>query len=448
MRLRESQRPMRGSGDFRRRAQALQTAGLLPSAERVAHAWRAKAQATGDVADMVEADVRALSVALDRDQPDVALQVGMDAMPHAVGRSSLDPEVRARLMINMAKAAWMLGRDADLAGYVEAAARILDQERVGLVARANFALIAGLAALDGGDAMGATAWTLQGIDLAAAGGSAATESACLQNLVHVYVVSGRHDRAGNLIERVLATHQPDATVVDVLEDAVRLAIARDDLEAASTWARRLTAGYAAAPSQLSPITLGFLLETLGLFYARLGQPHAARWLWETSAGWFAVRNRFRDVERLGELRRRDWPERSRALAAIDGDLLYLGDLFAATHNRTSGQVTRHLADTVHRLLPEVAPDAEPVAAEHAALLYGLPVSARWFTGRTPQGQAAERVLGGQDEPGKSALDVLAAYERLATSGAPWLAVMRYMRRGGLSQRHVEALDRLYSSATA
>ncbi|HVB08900.1 MAG TPA: hypothetical protein VNM16_00870 [Bacillota bacterium] len=439
---------MRGNSEFRRRAQALQSVGLLPSAERVAHAWRAKALATGDVAGVVEANVRALSVALDRDEPDIAMQVGMDALPYTVGRTTVEPEVRARLLINMAKASWELGRESELQSYLEAAGDILQREPIGLVVRAHYAVIAGLAALDAGDPTASLAWTLQGLDLATAGGSAAVERGCLQNLIHTHILRGDTDRAASLVERILAANEPDFAVVGVLEDAVRLAMARGDTEAASTWARRLTAGYSTAPSQLSPLTLGFLFETLGLFYAQMGHPQAARWLWETGSGWFAVRGRFRDVERLRGLRQREWPEPSRLSAAVDEDLLYLGELLAAAHHRAVGQATRHLADTVHRLLPEVAPEAEPVATEHAALLYGLPVSARWFTGRTPTGQAAERVLTGGDEHGKSALDVLAAYERLATSGAPWLAVMRYMRRTGLSQRHVSALDRLYGCATA
>jgi hypothetical protein len=439
---------MRGSSEFRRRAATLQAAGLLPSAERVAHTWRARAQAAGDAASALEADVRTLSIALDRDQPEVALQVGRDALLRLTTPASADPEVTARLIVSLAKAAWSLGREPELSDFLDGAARVLERAPVSTVVRAHFALTSSLAAMDRGDGMAAAAWAIQALDLAAAGGRARLVRRCVERLIHAHLLRGDAARASALLGQVLAADQPDAEIVSVLADAVRIALLAGDLEGAASWARRLVAGYCAAPSRLSPIAMGSLFETLGALYAQAGHPQAARWLWETGAGWFAQRGRARDVERLRGLSRRNWPAGPDAPAAVDEALLYLGDLVAAADHRPAGQSTRQLADTVRRLLPEVAPEAQPVATEHAALLYGLPASARWFTGRTAEGQAAERVLADHGGPELSALDVLAAYERVATSGASWVGVMRYMQRDGLNTAHVAALDQLYTSATA
>jgi hypothetical protein len=438
-----------GLEQLKQRALRLRRAGLYPSAEQAVHAWRVAAEAQDDLAAVVEACTAAVGIALDRDRPALALRLGADVLPRVAGTTRGAPEVRARLYIMMAKAAWGVGRDHEVQSLLALAQQVVERESVDLVARAHLAVVASIASLDAGDPLAAAAWAVQGADIAGSLGDEATLRLCRHNLSYVWSQRGDFERARAVIAQVTAAGETDSELVDVLVDAVHVALASGDLAEAGEWARRAIVGYCEAPSALSPISIAFLFEALGAYYAARGLARAATWLWELALGWFALRERRRDMERVrARLLAPPAEEPAAAEAALDADLLYLGDLFQTTCRETAGVAARELALSVNRLLERVAPGAQRAPGEHAALQYRLTPGERWFTGRSAWGRAAESVLSGQDARSRAGLDVLAAYERLAGSGAGWGATLRFLQRSGLDAEPVAALDRLYREATA
>jgi hypothetical protein len=436
---------------LRRRAIGLQQAGLIPYADRAFRAWWAAAQAQESWASGAEAAARAAGLALDRDRPEDALAIGAEAVPKIAGQPYLDPDVVARLYIYLAKAAWRLGRAPEMRTFTGAARSTVEGSPVEPLVRVHFGLVEAIAAQEAGDLQAATAWALQSLDVAQALGSEAAIDLCRQNLSFIWIERGEFDRARAVIGDLLVPTGRDRELVDLLVNGVHIALGQDDLTQAGQLARRAVRAYCEAPSLLSPLSVGFLFEALAAYQAACGSRAAAEMLALTARGWFALPHRQRDVQRIEH-----WLANLPRLVGtapaggtrVDPDLLYLGDLFAAADWAPGGELARALALSVNRLLREVEPGAEATPCEHAALLRPLAPGERWFTGRSALGQAAERVLTGADAAGKAALDLLAAYERLAASGAPWRESIRILRRDGRSPESVLALDRLYREATA
>lgn len=436
---------------LRRRAIGLEQAGLYQYAERAFHSWWVESVAQDTWTGAAEAAMRATRLALDQDRPAAVLRIGTEALPLLANRPYVDPNVMARLHIFMAKAAWYVGRTDELRVFVDAAASVAEQSPVEPLVRAHLGIVASLMELEAGDLVAATAWAVQSLDVARAIGDENTVVVCRENLSHLWAERSEFGRARGVVADLLLPGNRDVELVDVLVGGIHIALAHSDLTEAVRLARRAVDAYSAAPSLLGPVTVAYLFEALAAYHAAGGAARAAEILGLTARGWFALRNRRRDVERierwLGDLRR---SESGSVLGrtAVDPDLLYLGDLFAAAHRAPEGAMTRALARSVHRLLREVVPAAPATPCEHAALLRPLSAGERWFTGRSASGRAAELVLSGADAAGKAGLDLLAAFERLSASGAPWRSSLRILRRAGVDPAGVASLDRIYRSATA
>jgi len=434
--------------ELQRRALGLQAAGLYTYAEQALLRWWAAAAAQQAWASASDAGMRAVRLALDRDRPSAALSMGAEVLPQILGRSYTDPNVMARLYIFLAKAAWRIGREAELRAFTDAARCTLEHESVEPLVRAHFGVIRSLVALQDGDFEDGTAWALQALDVAEAVSDEAAVVLCRQNLSYLWTERGQYDRARAAIADLVAPGLRDVELVDVLVNGVHIAIGQGDLLEGGRLARRALDAYCAAPSLLSPISVGFLFEALAHWHAAAGSARATELLGITAHGWFALSHRQRDALRIERWLAGIERPAAPAKAQVDPDLLYLGDLLAAAHQAPGGSMGRMIAATVHRLLREVQPAAAPAPCEHAALLQPLAVGERWFTGRSAAGQAAERVLSGADAPGRAMLDLLGAYERLAAAATPWPQALRAMRRVGLQAEGLAALHTLYREATA
>ncbi|HVB09979.1 MAG TPA: hypothetical protein VNM16_06390 [Bacillota bacterium] len=433
---------------FGRNAKTLQHAGFLLAADTAAALDLAAAERVGSTEDIVDACTRRASIALDCDRPQQALRWGVQALPLALGTRPAGPEARARLFVHLAKAAWEMGLDRDLMAYVDAARTVVDHETVSTATEIHFRLSQGLAAAADTDLQAARAHTGHALELAQQSQNARMEAVSRQNLCYLSVRAGAFADAEARVRSVLESGLPDQDLVDVLGDGVRTALAFGDLSLAGARLRRLLNGYLEAPSRLSPVGLGYLFEVLGAYYAHRGLLDAAAALWTSAAHWFSRRGHDQDAERLrrGVAELRFGPDS--AQPAIDPDLLYLGRLFAAARRDESTDGDFQVALAVHHLLPAIAPGAEPVATEHAAMLRPFEPVARLFAARNPEGRAAVRVLTGEDEAARAALDVLAAYERLCATGLSWPAVIRSMRSARLASEPVRALDRAYQELVA
>jgi tetratricopeptide (TPR) repeat protein len=431
-----------------RSALALQQAGLYRAAETAAMLDLAVAERVGDMQGVVQACTRRLSIALDSDRPQPALHWGTRALPLALGSRPVSPESRARLFVHLAKAAWELGLDRDMAAYVDAARTTIEHEGVSVVTEIHYRLTAGVAAAGEGRIEHARALTLHALDLARTIGEAHMEAASRQNLCYLAVRAGAFAEAEAWIRTVLDSGLADQDLVEVLGDGVRTALAFGDLRLAGDRLRRLLNGYMEAPTRLSPLGLGYLFEVLGAYYAHRGLLDAAASLWSSAAGWFRRRGHRQDADRMERGVADLSPGHGSVQSAIDPDLLYLGRLFTAARADESQDADFQVALAVNRVLPAVAPAAEPVATEHAALLRPFQPVARLFAARSPAGRAAVRVLTGEDESARDALDVIAAYERLCATGLSWPAVIRSMKSARLASEPVRALDRLYQELVA
>lgn len=433
-----------------RGAFALQQAGLFAAAETAACIELAAAERSGTGEAIMEAHTRRASIALDCDRPQAALTFGTRALPLALGTRAAPPEARARLFVHLAKAAWELGLEGDLAAYVDAARTTVEQETVSDTTLVHFRLVQGLAAADRADLAQARAHTREALELARQHGDGRAAARCRRNLCYLAIQAGAFAEAETGVQAMLGSGAADADLVEVLGDGVRTALAFGDLRLAGDRLRRLLDGYMAAPSRMSPVALGYLFEVLGEYYAQRGLLDAAATLWASAGGWFARRGRDQDVERVlrGIADLRTGPEAPSGRLAVDPDLVYLGRLFTAARREDGEDADYQVALAVNRLLPAVAPGAEPVATEHAAMLRPYQPVARLFAARSAAGRAAVRVLSGEDESAHAALDVLVAYERLCASGLSWPAVIRSMRSARLAHGPVRALDRLYQELVA
>ncbi len=433
-----------------RDAHSLQQAGFYRAAETAAALDLAAAERAGSQEGVVRAQTRRASIALDCDRPQAALHFGTQALPLALGSRPVSPESRARLFVHLAKAAWEMGLDHDLAAYVDAARTVVDHERVSVGTQVHFRLVQGVAAATRADLARGQAYTRTALHMAREQGDLRAALQCRRNLCYLAMQTGAFGEAETWVQSMLGSGMPDADLVEVLGDGVRTAMAFGHLQLASERLRRLLNGYMAAPSRLSPVALGYLFEILGGYYAERGLIDAAAALLESAAGWFARRGHSQDVERMrqGIADLRPGPVLAEARLAVDPDLVYLGRLFTAARRDDGQDGDYQVAVAVNRLLPFVAPAAEPVATEHAAMLRPYHPVARIFAARSPAGRAAARILSGEDERGHAALDVLAAYERLCATGLSWPAVIRSMRSARLAQEPVRALDRLYQQVVA
>jgi hypothetical protein len=427
----------------------LQKMGLFRAAESFVAQGLAAAESRGRAEDMVLAHTRRASIALDCGRPQTALRWGTQVLPLALGSRPASPEARARLFGHLAMAAWELGLEGDLSAYVDAARSVVDHEPVSPQTEVHIRVAQGLAAYAQADVAGATAHTLQALELAGRIGDAGMARRCRLNLSFFAVRSGAFEDAEAHVRTILDSGAPDPDLVEALGDGVSTALAFGDLRLAGVRLRRLLDAYLTSPSRLSPVALGYLFEAIGSYYARRGLAEAAAALWVRAAAWFARRGRDREVE---VLRRRAAEVRAGPLAVeeatIDPDLVYLGRLFAAAWLDESQDGDFQVALAVNRLLPAIAPAAEPVATEHAAMLRPFEPVARLFAARSAAGRAAVRVLTGEDEPARAALDVLAAYERLCAAGLGWPTVIRSMKSARLAAGPVHALDRLYQELIA
>ncbi len=437
--------------ELRRRALGLQRAGLFPYAERALDRWRQAAEALEAWGGAAEAAMRAIGVALDRDDPAAAMATGAAALPSIIGRKHVDPNITARIYLFLTKAAWGLGRDSEVRAFLDAARCTVDHGPVEPLVRVHLAITASIVAIEDGQPMLATSWALQALDVAAEVANESTVLLCRQNLAHIWTERGEFDRAAEVVAEPLVGAAPDVDLVDMLVNGVRVAVGQGDLITAGLYARRAVAAYCGAPSRLSPLSVAYLFEALAIYHGACRASPAASMLGGTARAWFALRHRSRDVARLeawlaepAQSQRRTVPGE----ISVDPDLLYLGDLLAASGASRDGAIARSLAFSVNRLLPEVAPAAAPAPCENAALLWSLPAGERWFTGRSAVGQAAERVLTGADEAGRRGLQLLASYERLGAAGASWTQSLRALRREAADARGLEALDRAFHTATA
>ncbi len=443
---------MRGSlVDLRRRALGLERAGLYPYTERALHAWRQAAEVLEARGSAAEATMRSVRLALDRDEPASALAIGADALPNVLGRPHADPNVIARLYIFLTKAAWGIGRDAEVRAYFDAARCMAENQPIEPLVRVHLGMVASVVALEDDDPVLATAWALQALDVAGEVADEGTVLMCRQNLSHIWTERGDYDRAAAVIDEPLAAAARDVDLIDLLVNGVRIAVGQGDLVRAGRYARRAVVAYCSTPSRLSPLSVAYLFEALAVYHGACGAAPAAVMLAQTSRAWFALRHRSRDIARVHA-----WLAGIREAASgtvpgeitVDPDLLYLGDLFAAACASRDGALARSLALSVNRLLPEVAPGALQAPCENAALLWSLTPGERWFTGRSVIGQAAERVLADVDSAGRRGLHLLSSYEQLAAGGAPWPQTVRVLRREGADARGLAALDRAYHTATA
>lgn len=436
--------------DLRRRALNLEHAGLHRYADRALEKWQRSAQATEAWDGAAEAAAWRVRLALNRDQLADALAIGVDALPLVLGRPWIDPEVTARLYVNLTKVAWGLGREAETRAYLDAARCVIDHAAVHPLVRVHHAIAASIVALEDGDITLAHSWALQAGDVAGEIGDEAAILQCSYNLSHILLERGDFDRASELIAKPLATGR-DANLADLLVNAVWIAVGQGDLVRATGYARRAIAAYCTGPSQFSAFSVAFLFETLARYYAAVGANPVAMMLADMARRWFALRRRSRDVDRVEAWLADRHRERHHKLSddiAVDGDMLYLGDLYRATLAPRNEAVARALALSVNRLLPDVAPTAAVTPVENAALLWRLPVGERWFTSRSTVGQAAERVLSGADSAGHRGLKLLAGYERLAAAEASWSQSLRVLRKQGVDSAGLQALDELYQAATA
>ncbi len=437
--------------DLARQAANLERAGLYAHAERALEVWRRTAESLEAWGVAAEAATRGVRFALDRDQLDTALARGAAALPYILGRPRIDPNIKGRLYINLTKAAWGLGREAEARAYLDAARCVIEHEAVAPLVGVHLGIAASIVALEDGDAALAAAWALQALEVAGEVADEGTVLLCRYNLSHIWRELGQFDRAAQLLAQPLAAAGRDIAIVDLLVNGIGIAIAQGDLMRAAGYAQRAVAAYCAAPSQLSPRSVAYLYEALARLHAALGAEPAAEMLAEAARAWFALRHRDRDIARvqswLTGRRRGDRPAMEGAIE-VDPDLLYAGDLLRASWTARQGGAARSLALSVNRLLPEVAPQAQVPPCENAALLLPVSVGERWFTGRSRFGQAAERVLAGADGPGQRGLKLLAGYERLAEGGASWMQSLHVLRRQGLDSEGLQVLEELHRAATA
>jgi hypothetical protein len=430
----------------------LQSARLYALAERAFDRWWAVAQAQENWSSAADAAACSTRLALERDRPSAALAVGARALPQVLGRSRIDPNALARLFINLAKAAWFVGSDADMRAFADAAQSTVEHEAVDPLIRVHYGLVQAMVSIEDGDLTGAAAWLLQGLDVAQALGDPAAAALCQLNLSYVQVERREFDRAHVTLSKLLTPGSQQPELVDALVNGVHVALGREEVDEAGRLARRAVEAYCDAPSMLSPISVAYLFDALACYHAAVGAVRTAELLGATARDWFAVRNRQREVLRLerwiADLPRQAASRLGQGGGQVDPDLLYLGDLFAGAHKAPGGTMAQALAVSVHHLLRDIEPLAPPAPCEHAAFLQVLTPGERWFTGRSPVGRAAERLLAERDAPGRTGLNLLASYETLASRGTTWKESLRTFRRMGHDPHAIAALDRLYREATA
>lgn len=384
------------------------------------------------------------AIAFDSNRPADAVRLGELALPDVLGWHPAAPDLRVRLFINLAKGCWQIGRDRDVAAYIDAAEVTASHARIGPGLRAHIHLVKGLVAADVGDAAAAIAETGLAMELAVRTRNTAVQSACRQNLGSAWLAAMRPDLSEAWIRPVLDAPRRDEDIVELLAIGVHSALAMEDGDLATERCQRLLHGYMSAPSELSPLALGYMFEVVGDYLAFAGRSRPASAMWHESGRWFGLWGRARDRERVNG-RVADHRRRRRTIPQAP-EVLYLRHLALAIQLGRVADGARQLAISVNRLLGHVAPAVAPSPAEHAAYLQWLAPEARGFAAEVPAGRAAARILSGEDARGRAGLDVLSAYHRLADAGVPWARMIHHMQESHLDPETIAALDDVYRAA--
>ncbi len=437
-----------GTAELAAQADRLRLAGLASAAEQVARAWVREAHRAGLSREIVRASTFLMRLALDRQEPRLALQYGEEAMGHAVGSGAPDAIERARLHLHLAKAAWRLGWFQRAEAYSDAADVCAQESPLPPLVAGHAALVRGLMAAERGDLSRATVETAQARAFALACGERGLRFTADSNLGVIAYRMGDLEGAEAQLQP-LSAESGGAERGRVLVDLARIALERGDIALSASRAREGLDACRTQPARLDELQLAPLYGLLGRLCNATGAgQRQARRLLQFGAHWYEVAGRQAQAAVLRE--EAASCRGASAVAGVDGLLEYVGELVTLTVVYGGRVAPEHHLRRVALLAEQFARPSGPgaQALQHAALLHELPADGRWFCRLCDEGRAAEDILSRENDPDHALLRALDGYETALARRLGWQQALEQMARclGALGSPAVERFGLAHSGA--
>ena len=351
-------------------ALALHQAGLGTAADQVGRAWARLGQRADRPAEVLRATNFLVRLALDRQEPRMALLYGEQAVAFAVGGAAPEPAERARLHLQLAKATWRLGWRHRTEAYADAANVCALESPLPTRLAGHAALVRGLLAVEGGRLQAAEVETRRALELAQACADRALEFASENNLGWLARRLGDLDGALARLQR-LAAQAAGAMRGRVLVELADIALQRGDVAVAQEHACQALGAYRAQPARLDELDLAPLYGLTGRLALMTGHAGQAGRLLRYGAQWYELTGRHALAAELSAQADRGSVAAPRG--GSDDPLEYVGELVNLTVVYGARKAPEHHLRRVALLVERFGgrPQSCLQALEHAALLHEL-----------------------------------------------------------------------------
>lgn len=409
-------------------AAALYAAGLCSAADQAARGWgrlAARARRPGEVLRATNFLVR---IALDRQEPRLALRYGEEAVASVVGSAAPEPAERARLHLQLAKAAWRIGWVHRTEAYSDAADVCALEAPLPLRLIGHGALVRGVLAVERGRWATAETETARARELALECADRPLEFAAENNLGWLARQQGDLDCAQERLQRLCA-QSAGAMRGRVLVELAGIALDRQEVGLAQAWVQEALHAFGAAPSRLDELDLAPLYGLMGRLAMATGHAGQAQRLFRYGAQWYQLTGRVALATGLAEAARRC---HAASVPRLRGDDVpqYLAELVNVTVVYGGRTAPEHHLRRVALLAARFGARAasHPEVMEHAALLHELPVEGRWFCRLCDEGRRADQILSAAGGPDRLLLDALDQYETALACRQGWRRAMEGIGR--------------------